>query len=237
MTTYDALFDQRPHPDRPRAGPPPRVPARSAPAAAPVREPCVTARRLRRSTAMGLTFPNPLGLAAGFDKNAVGHRRARRARVRVRRGRHGHRTAAARQPAAAAVPAAAGPGDREPDGLQQRRRRGRGRAARPPRGTARPPRPPPGRPDRPAPDRRPVLGVNIGKTKVVPEDDEQAVLADYATSARLLAPYADYLVVNVSSPNTPGPARPAGGRAARARCSTRYAGWPTTPPAGTSRSA
>ncbi|MGZ8750234.1 MAG: quinone-dependent dihydroorotate dehydrogenase, partial [Pseudonocardia sp.] len=50
----------------------------------------------------------------------------------------------------------------------------------------------------------PVLGVNIGKTKVVPEEDQAAVLADYATSARLLAPYADYLVVNVSSPNTPG---------------------------------
>jgi dihydroorotate dehydrogenase len=50
----------------------------------------------------------------------------------------------------------------------------------------------------------PVLGVNIGKTKVVPEDDEAAVLDDYGLSAGLLAPYADYLVVNVSSPNTPG---------------------------------
>ena len=49
-----------------------------------------------------------------------------------------------------------------------------------------------------------MLGVNIGKTKVVPEDDEAAVLDDYGLSARLLAPYADYLVVNVSSPNTPG---------------------------------
>jgi dihydroorotate dehydrogenase len=49
-----------------------------------------------------------------------------------------------------------------------------------------------------------VLGVNIGKSKVVPEDDRAAVLADYRKSARLLAPYADYLVVNVSSPNTPG---------------------------------
>jgi len=49
-----------------------------------------------------------------------------------------------------------------------------------------------------------ILGINIGKTKVVPEDDVAAVLADYATSTRLLAPYADYLVVNVSSPNTPG---------------------------------
>jgi len=49
--------------------------------------------------------------------------------------------------------------------------------------------------------RRAVVGVNIGKTKVTPA--EQAA-DDYATSARLLAPYADYLVVNVSSPNTPG---------------------------------
>lgn len=49
--------------------------------------------------------------------------------------------------------------------------------------------------------RRAVIGVNIGKTKVVPA--EQAA-QDYVESARLLAPYADYLVVNVSSPNTPG---------------------------------
>lgn len=46
-----------------------------------------------------------------------------------------------------------------------------------------------------------VLGVNIGKTKVVAEED---AIADYEKSTGLLAPYADYLVVNVSSPNTPG---------------------------------
>lgn len=46
-----------------------------------------------------------------------------------------------------------------------------------------------------------VLGINIGKTKRVPEEE---ALADYVGSARLLAPFADYLVVNVSSPNTPG---------------------------------
>ncbi|MFV0494545.1 quinone-dependent dihydroorotate dehydrogenase [Mycobacterium sp.] len=45
------------------------------------------------------------------------------------------------------------------------------------------------------------LGVNIGKTKITPAD--QAV-EDYRASARLLAPLASYLVVNVSSPNTPG---------------------------------
>jgi dihydroorotate dehydrogenase len=48
---------------------------------------------------------------------------------------------------------------------------------------------------------RPVLGVNIGKSRVTPVDD---AIADYERSARVLAPYADYLVVNVSSPNTPG---------------------------------
>jgi dihydroorotate dehydrogenase len=46
-----------------------------------------------------------------------------------------------------------------------------------------------------------VIGVNIGKTKVVPPEE---AVTDYAESARLLAPFASYLVVNVSSPNTPG---------------------------------
>ncbi|GLW12577.1 dihydroorotate dehydrogenase (quinone) [Microtetraspora sp. NBRC 13810] len=46
-----------------------------------------------------------------------------------------------------------------------------------------------------------VVGVNIGKTKVVPEAE---AVADYVASAKELAPLADYLVVNVSSPNTPG---------------------------------
>ena len=45
------------------------------------------------------------------------------------------------------------------------------------------------------------IGVNIGKSKITPP--EQAP-QDYASSARLLGPLASYLVVNVSSPNTPG---------------------------------
>jgi dihydroorotate dehydrogenase len=49
--------------------------------------------------------------------------------------------------------------------------------------------------------RRPVIGVNIGKSRVV---DVADATADYVRSTRLLAPLADYLVVNVSSPNTPG---------------------------------
>lgn len=48
---------------------------------------------------------------------------------------------------------------------------------------------------------RPVVGVNIGKTKVVELEDAEG---DYRISTRALAPHADYMVVNVSSPNTPG---------------------------------
>ncbi|GAA2103173.1 quinone-dependent dihydroorotate dehydrogenase [Streptomyces albiaxialis] len=48
---------------------------------------------------------------------------------------------------------------------------------------------------------RTTVGVNIGKTKVVPESE---AAGDYVTSTEALASHADYLVVNVSSPNTPG---------------------------------
>ena len=44
-----------------------------------------------------------------------------------------------------------------------------------------------------------LLGVNLGKNR-----DSADPAADYAEGARLLAPFADYLAVNVSSPNTPG---------------------------------
>lgn len=46
-----------------------------------------------------------------------------------------------------------------------------------------------------------TLGINIGKSKIAaPEEAPQ----DYRTSFELVAPFADYVVVNVSSPNTPG---------------------------------
>ncbi|GAA2979124.1 quinone-dependent dihydroorotate dehydrogenase [Streptomyces fulvorobeus] len=48
---------------------------------------------------------------------------------------------------------------------------------------------------------RTTVGVNIGKTKTVPEGE---AAGDYVKSAERLAAHADYLVVNVSSPNTPG---------------------------------
>jgi len=46
-----------------------------------------------------------------------------------------------------------------------------------------------------------ILGVNLGKNKATP--NEQAV-DDYVTGFKALAPYADYVVLNISSPNTPG---------------------------------
>jgi dihydroorotate dehydrogenase len=52
-----------------------------------------------------------------------------------------------------------------------------------------------------ATQKRPIVGINIGKSRVVAVED---AVDDYCVSTRLLAPLADYLVVNVSSPNTPG---------------------------------
>ena len=49
--------------------------------------------------------------------------------------------------------------------------------------------------------RLPVIGVNIGKNKVTSQEN---AADDYGFAAKTLAPVADYLVVNVSSPNTAG---------------------------------
>ena len=141
--------------------------------------------------AMGLTFPNVLGLAAGFDKNAVGidalaalgfgHVEIGTVTGEAQPGNP--RPRLFRLPEDRAVVNRMGFNN---DGAEVVARRLAAREEM----TGRPV--------------DVVLGVNIGKTKVVPEDDEAAVLADYEKSARLLSPYADYLVVNVSSPNTPG---------------------------------
>ena len=53
-----------------------------------------------------------------------------------------------------------------------------------------------------APGNRPcVLGINLGKSKITPLEEAHK---DYSLSLRLLAPLSDYAVINVSSPNTPG---------------------------------
>ena len=54
----------------------------------------------------------------------------------------------------------------------------------------------------PSPGQRPaVLGLNLGKSKITPLE---LAPDDYALSLEVLAPLADYAVINVSSPNTPG---------------------------------
>jgi dihydroorotate dehydrogenase len=143
----------------------------------------------RAVEAMGLSFPNPLGLAAGFDKLAAGYDAL--AGLGFGHVEVGTVTALAqpgnprprlfRLPADRAVVNRMGFNN---DGAQAVAARLQARGRRP--GTG------------------PVLGINIGKSKVVPDDDQAAVEADYAASTRLLVPDADYLVVNVSSPNTPG---------------------------------
>jgi dihydroorotate dehydrogenase len=49
-----------------------------------------------------------------------------------------------------------------------------------------------------------LLAINIAKNKITPEDDVDAVTKDYVYCVDTVGPYADILVVNVSSPNTPG---------------------------------
>ncbi|MGI8524491.1 MAG: quinone-dependent dihydroorotate dehydrogenase [Nocardioides sp.] len=136
--------------------------------------------------ALGLTFPNPLGLAAGFDKNAVGIDALAAlgfgfveiGTVTARPQAGNSKPRLFRLPADRAIVNRMGFNNDGAEVVAARLARRRGNGT--------------------------IVGVNIGRTKVVPEGDEQAVLDDYAFSARLLAPYADYLVVNVSSPNTPG---------------------------------
>ena len=182
MRPYDVLFEQaltRVDPERIH-----HAAFRAIRAAAPV-----TGRAVRLPSApvraLGLTFPHPLGLAAGFDKNAVGidglaalgfghveigtvtgepqpgNPRPRLFRLTADRAivnRMGFNNDGAEVVATRLAAWRAGGG-------------------------------------------RTILGVNIGKSKVVPEHE---AAGDYEKSAGLLAPYADYLVVNVSSPNTPG---------------------------------
>jgi dihydroorotate dehydrogenase len=140
-----------------------------------VRDPALTVR------ALGLEFPGPLGLAAGFDKEA--------------RGVDALLALGFGFVEVGTVTAQPQPGNPKPRMFRLPRdqalinrlgfnNHGADAAAR-----------------RLARRRRGVVGVNLGKTKIVPEAE---AIADYVASCERLAPFADYLVVNVSSPNTPG---------------------------------
>lgn len=137
--------------------------------------------RTRRVRALGLDFPNPVGLAAGFDKDAVGYEALGAlgfgfVEVGTLTGRP--------QPGNPRPRLFRLPKDRALVNRMGFNNRGSADAV--------------ARLERP---RRTIVGVNIGKTKAVPEED---AIADYMASAKRVGPHADYVAVNVSSPNTPG---------------------------------
>jgi dihydroorotate dehydrogenase len=133
--------------------------------------------------ALGLEFPSPVCLAAGFDKDARAYRAlagfgfgAIEVGTVIPRPQPGNpRPRLFRLPADRALINRMGfnsHGVQAAAAALRRRRRG-----------------------------RVVVGANIGKNK---DTSEAAAITDYVAGARALAEVADYLVVNVSSPNTPG---------------------------------
>jgi dihydroorotate dehydrogenase len=135
-----------------------------------------------RIEAMGLSFANRVGLAAGFDKNGIavdgwfslgfGHVEVGTVTPKPQPGNAPPRVY--RLPEAAAIINRMGfPNDgAERVAARLRLRHGRG-----------------------------VVGVNIGKNVTTPLD---RAIDDYVFCLRTVFPVADYVTVNVSSPNTPG---------------------------------
>ncbi|AQG81821.1 quinone-dependent dihydroorotate dehydrogenase [Spirosoma montaniterrae] len=148
-------------------------------------------KRLER-TVFGLTFPNPVGMAAGFDKNAelvselsdLGFGFVEIGTVTPRPQPGNPRPRLFRLKADAGLINRMGFNNKGVGPAVERLRNvGRNRVGQPDGG------------------RRVIVGGNIGKNKDTP--NEQA-LSDYLASFRELFDVVDYFVVNVSSPNTPG---------------------------------
>ena len=135
-----------------------------------------------RVHALGQTFPSPLGVAAGFDKDAtsfeglglLGFGFVEVGTVTALPQEGNPRPRVLRLPEERALLNAMGFPNPGAKATAERLVRRTGRT---------------------------VVGVNIGKSRVV---DVAAAGADYRDSVRALAPVAEYLVLNVSSPNTPG---------------------------------
>jgi dihydroorotate dehydrogenase len=134
-------------------------------------------------TVFGVRFPNPVGLAAGVDKNGValpgwaalgfGHVEVGTVTWHPQPGNP--RPRLYRLPASGALINRMGFNNDGAQTLADRLRQ-LGRLPVP-------------------------LGISIGKSKITPVAD---AVDDYRSSLRVLHPYADYVAINVSSPNTPG---------------------------------
>jgi dihydroorotate dehydrogenase len=135
----------------------------------------------------GLNFPNPVGLAAGFDKNgvalpalaALGFGFIEIGTVTAKAQPGNPRPRIFRYPEQGAVINRLGFNNDGADVVAARLRRLRGSGRWP----------------------RIPIGINLGKSKVTPIEE---AADDYLYSFRLLREFADYVVLNVSSPNTPG---------------------------------
>ncbi|WMJ68969.1 quinone-dependent dihydroorotate dehydrogenase [Stenotrophomonas sp. 24(2023)] len=133
--------------------------------------------------AFGLTFPNPVGLAAGLDKNgahidalfALGFGFVEIGTITPRPQAGNPRPRLFRLPTHGAIINRMGFNNDGVDALVRNVERAR--------------------------NRRGLLGINIGKNKDTP--NEQA-LQDYLLCLDKVYPLADYITVNISSPNTAG---------------------------------
>lgn len=145
-----------------------------------VRDPCLEVR------AFGLVFPSPVGLAAGYDKDGVatrasfafgfGHVELGTVTRRPQPGNEGERLFRVRE-SRALVNRLGFPNEGvEPVMARLRRDRERGGISG-------------------------IVGVNVGKNKDVALEDAPA---EYAALYRAVSDVADYVTINVSSPNTEG---------------------------------
>jgi dihydroorotate dehydrogenase len=138
-------------------------------------------------TVFGLNFPNPIGLAAGLDKNgvalpawaALGFGFIEIGTVTAKAQPGNPRPRIFRLPKQQALINHLGFNNQGADVIAERLHKLR------------------------ESERWPVVpvGINIGKSKVTPLEE---ATGDYLYSLRLLRDFADYIVLNVSSPNTPG---------------------------------
>lgn len=135
-----------------------------------------------RVSCWGLSFPNPVGLAAGFDKDA----RYFNALAALGFGFVEVGTLTARpQPGNPRPRIFRLPQDRALVNRLGFNNRGAEAVAR----------------DLARRRIRPILGINIGRSRATPNEE---AAADYLASLEHLFPYAAYFALNVSSPNTPG---------------------------------
>ena len=137
--------------------------------------------------AFGLTFANPIGLAAGFDKNgvalpaweALGFGFVEIGTVTAKAQPGNPKPRVFRYPEQQALINRLGFNNDGADVVAERLRKLRARRRWP----------------------RIPIGINLGKSKVT---ELQDAAEDYLYSFRKLREFADYIVLNVSSPNTPG---------------------------------